>query len=75
MRTRGSIQVTGAARRGRSTQKAAICAAVVAGLWPMIANGRVRPIVGATYPMDRVADAHRLVADSGHTGKVVLTVP
>jgi NADPH:quinone reductase-like Zn-dependent oxidoreductase len=39
----------------------------------MIADGRVKPIVGATYPMDRVADAHRLVADSGHTGKVVLT--
>jgi NADPH:quinone reductase-like Zn-dependent oxidoreductase len=56
-------------------EKAAICAAVVEGLWPMIADGRVRPIVGATYPMDRVAEAHQLVADSGHTGKVLLTVP
>jgi putative PIG3 family NAD(P)H quinone oxidoreductase len=74
MRTRGSIHVTGLRSRPLE-QKAAICAAVVAGLWPMIADGRVKPIVGATYPMDRVADAHRLVADSGHTGKVVLTSP
>lgn len=74
MRTRGSIQVTGLRSRPLD-QKAEICAAVVAGLWPMIADGRVRPIVGATYPMDRIADAHRLVADSGHTGKVALTVP
>jgi NADPH:quinone reductase-like Zn-dependent oxidoreductase len=72
MRTRGSIHVTGLRSRPLE-QKAAICAAVVEGLWPMIADGRVRPIVGATYPMDRIAEAHRLVADSGHTGKVVLT--
>jgi putative PIG3 family NAD(P)H quinone oxidoreductase len=74
MRTRGSLHVTGLRSRPLE-QKAAICAAVVAGLWPMIADGRVRPIVGATYPMDRIAEAHRLVADSGHTGKVLLTVP
>jgi putative PIG3 family NAD(P)H quinone oxidoreductase len=55
-------------------EKAAICAAVVEGLWPLIAAGAVRPIVGASYPMSEVAEAHRLVADSGHVGKVLLTV-
>ncbi len=55
-------------------EKAAICAAVVAGLWPLIEAGQVRPVVGATYPMSQVAEAHRLVAEGGHTGKVVLTV-
>lgn len=74
MRKRGSVHATGLRARPLE-QKAAICSAVVAELWPMVSDGRVRPVVGATYPMDRIADAHRLVADSGHTGKVLLTVP
>jgi NADPH:quinone reductase-like Zn-dependent oxidoreductase len=56
-------------------EKAAICRSVVDGLWPLIAAGGVRPIVEASYPMDRAAEAHALVADSGHVGKVLLTVP
>jgi putative PIG3 family NAD(P)H quinone oxidoreductase len=74
LRKRASVHATSLRARPLE-EKAAICAAVVEGLWPMIADGRVRPIVGATYPMDRVAEAHQLVADSGHTGKVLLTVP
>jgi putative PIG3 family NAD(P)H quinone oxidoreductase len=71
---RASVHATSLRSRPLS-EKAAICAAVVSDLWPMIADGRVRPVVGGTYPMDRVAEAHQLVADSGHTGKVLLTVP
>jgi putative PIG3 family NAD(P)H quinone oxidoreductase len=74
LRKRASVHATSLRSRPLS-EKAEICAAVVAGLWPMIADGRVRPVVGATYPMDHVAEAHQLVADSGHTGKVLLTVP
>jgi NADPH:quinone reductase-like Zn-dependent oxidoreductase len=74
LRKRASVHATSLRSRPLS-EKAAICAAVVSDLWPMIADGRVRPVVGGTYPMDRVAEAHQLVADSGHTGKVLLTVP
>jgi putative PIG3 family NAD(P)H quinone oxidoreductase len=74
LRKRASVHAT-SLRARPLPEKAAICAAVIDGLWPMIADGRVRPIVGATYPMDQVAQAHQLVADSGHTGKVLLTVP
>jgi NADPH:quinone reductase-like Zn-dependent oxidoreductase len=35
----------------------------------------VHPVVHATYPMDRVADAHRAVAASEHVGKVLLSRP
>jgi putative PIG3 family NAD(P)H quinone oxidoreductase len=74
LRKRGSIHAT--SLRGRPlTEKAAICRAVVEGLWPLIADGRVRPIVEASYSMERVAEAHQLVAESGHVGKVLLTVP
>jgi putative PIG3 family NAD(P)H quinone oxidoreductase len=74
LRKRGTVH--SASLRGRPVeQKAAVCAAVVEGLWPLIAAGSVRPVVSATVPMDRAAEAHRLVADSGHVGKVLLTVP
>jgi putative PIG3 family NAD(P)H quinone oxidoreductase len=53
-------------------QKAEICTAVVAGLWPLIAGGLVRPVVGASYRMSEVAAAHELVEASGHVGKVLL---
>lgn len=62
--------------RGRPPeQKASICASVVADLWPLVASREVQPVIAATYPMDRAAEAHRLVEASEHIGKVVLTVP
>ena len=40
----------------------------------MIAEGTVRPIVGARFPLDRAADAMRLIEARGALGKVVLEV-
>jgi putative PIG3 family NAD(P)H quinone oxidoreductase len=71
---RASIHATSLRSRPLA-EKAAICRSVVDGLWPLIAAGQVVPIVGASYPMDRVAEAHTLVDQSGHIGKVLLTVP
>ena len=68
-----SVSATGL--RGRPLeQKAAICAAVVAGLWPAVADGRVRPVVDRVLPLADAAEAHRVVAESEHVGKVVLAV-
>jgi NADPH2:quinone reductase len=41
----------------------------VVGLWE---SGSVRPLVGATFPLDDVAEAHRLVEERRSVGKVVL---
>lgn len=35
-------------------------------------SGAVRPVVGATFPLERAADAHRLIEGRKHMGKVVL---
>ena len=35
-------------------------------------SGAVRPVVGATFPLERAADAHRLIDERKHVGKVVL---
>ncbi|MEU5018068.1 NAD(P)H-quinone oxidoreductase [Streptomyces angustmyceticus] len=67
--------ITGAGLRARPlNEKAAIVAAVREHVWPLIGNGQVRPIVDRTLPMSEAAEAHRVVDDSAHVGKVVLTV-
>ena len=54
--------------------KGAIISEVVENVWPMIAAGSVRPIVGAELPITEVAEAHRLLESSEVTGKVLLRV-
>ena len=50
-------------------------AAVREHVWPLIADGRVRPVVDRKIPMPDAADAHRVVEESGHIGKVLLVTP
>jgi putative PIG3 family NAD(P)H quinone oxidoreductase len=54
--------------------KSEIVQAVTASVWPMIAEGRVRPIIGARMPIQQAADAHQRLVEGEVTGKVVLTV-
>jgi NADPH:quinone reductase-like Zn-dependent oxidoreductase len=54
-------------------EKATIVAAVREHVWPLLDAGRVRPVVHARLPLARAAEAHRLLEDSSHIGKVVLT--
>ncbi|WP_332644267.1 NAD(P)H-quinone oxidoreductase [Aeromicrobium sp.] len=61
--------------RARPTaEKAAIVSAMVAQVWPLVADGTVRPIIHATYPLEDVRAAHQVLEDSSHTGKVLLTL-
>ena len=60
--------------RARPTEeKAAIVASVREHVWPLIASGAVRPVVDRLLPMDRAAEAHRVVEAGEHVGKVLLT--
>ena len=72
-------RVIGTALRGRPVTgpsgKSAIVEAVTTSVWPMFANGRVRPVIGARMPIQQAADAHRLLSSGQVTGKIVLTVP
>ncbi len=71
-------RVIGTALRGRPTSgphsKSGIVEAVVESVWPMFADGRVRPVIGERLPVAKAAEAHRLLTDGHVTGKVVLTV-
>ncbi|MCV7352836.1 NAD(P)H-quinone oxidoreductase [Mycobacterium parmense] len=72
-------RVIGTTLRGRPTSgpnsKTEIVQAVTASVWPMIADGKVRPIIGARMPIERAGDAHRELVSGNVTGKIVLTLP
>ncbi|GGZ67731.1 NAD(P)H-quinone oxidoreductase [Streptomyces subrutilus] len=66
--------ITATSLRARPLEeKAAIIAAVREHVWPLVSAGRVRPVVHATLPMSRAAEAHRLLESSSHVGKILLT--
>ena len=69
---RGAVIAT-SLRSRPEREKAAICAAVVEHVWPLVADGSVRPLVHATLPLDRAGEAHRMMEASDHIGKIVLT--
>jgi putative PIG3 family NAD(P)H quinone oxidoreductase len=67
--------LTGSTLRARSpAEKGRIAKAVHEGVWPAIADGRLKPLIHATFPMDRAADAHRALEAGDHIGKIVLTM-
>lgn len=70
---RGSVIAT--SLRGRDkADKERIVAEVRKHLWPLIESGQIKPVIDRTMPLYQVADAHRLLNDSTHIGKVLLTV-
>jgi putative PIG3 family NAD(P)H quinone oxidoreductase len=54
--------------------KGEIVAETVANVWPMIADGQVRPIIGAEFPIEQARAAHELLASGEVSGKVLLRV-
>ncbi len=70
---RGSVHAT-ALRSRSAAQKATIVQAVLAGVWPAVEAGEVRPVVDRVLPLADAGEAHRVVEASEHVGKVVLQV-
>lgn len=72
------LSVIATSLRGRPVDgangKGAIVDAVVDSVWPMIDDGRVRPIIGARFPITEAAEAHRVLASGETFGKVLLTL-
>lgn len=72
------LTVLGTALRGRPVDgphgKGVIVDAVVDSVWPMIAAGTVRPVIGARFPIEEAAEAHRALEAGEVSGKVLLTV-
>jgi len=66
---------TGSTLRARAVpDKAAIARAVETNALPLIAAGKVKPIIYRTFPIKDAAAAHALMESSAHIGKIVLTL-
>jgi putative PIG3 family NAD(P)H quinone oxidoreductase len=64
---------TGSTLRPRSNaDKAAMVAAIEAKVMPLLREGRVKPVMDSTFPLEKAADAHRRMETSEHIGKIVL---
>jgi NADPH:quinone reductase len=66
---------TGSTLRSRAdADKAAIARAIETQVWPLVATGKVRPVMDRTFPLADAAAAHARMESSQHIGKIVLTV-
>ncbi|BDZ59668.1 putative PIG3 family NAD(P)H quinone oxidoreductase [Barrientosiimonas humi] len=70
---RGAVIATSLRARPRA-EKASIVASVRENVWPLVESGQIRPIVQERMPLERAGDAHRVLGESQHVGKVLLTL-
>jgi NADPH:quinone reductase-like Zn-dependent oxidoreductase len=54
--------------------KAGLTADVEKHVWPLIDRGALRPLIYATFPLDRAAEAQQLMESNAHCGKILLLV-
>jgi len=72
---RRRLTITGSTLRPRSPEeKGAIARQLSEKVWPLLEAGIVKPVIHAEFPMERAADAHRMMEESLHVGKIVLRV-
>ena len=70
LRKRAAVHAT--SLRARPAEERQASSRRCASTWPMIASGRVRPIVNSTHRLADAAAAHRELEASGHVGKILL---
>ena len=51
-----------------------IASAIERSVWPLIAEGKLKPVIDSTFSLDRAAEAHRRIDDPDHIGKIVLEI-
>ncbi|HUO93421.1 MAG TPA: NAD(P)H-quinone oxidoreductase [Rhizomicrobium sp.] len=60
--------------RGRTNaEKGAIRDALAREVWPLIAAGKIKPVIDRTFPLAEAQAAHARMAGSEHIGKILLT--
>ncbi|WP_207922122.1 NAD(P)H-quinone oxidoreductase [Saccharopolyspora terrae] len=69
-------KLTGSTMRSRSAQeKASVADDLRDKVWPALSAGRCLPKIHEVFPLERAADAHRLMESGSHVGKIVLRPP
>jgi NADPH2:quinone reductase len=69
------LTITGSTLRAREVSfKAAIAEQLKNQVWPLLANGTVKPVIDSTFPVAEAAQAQQLMESSQHLGKIILTL-
>jgi NADPH2:quinone reductase len=72
---RRRLVITGSTLRPRPVAfKRHIAQQLRAQIWPLLASGRIKPVIYKTFPLEQAADAHTLMESSAHVGKIMLQV-
>ena len=71
---RRRLTITGSTLRPRSLEfKTAIARSLREKVWPLIANGAIKPVIHSTFTAADASQAHALMESNQHIGKIVLT--
>jgi len=69
------LTLTGSTLRAQTQEaKARIAKGVEERIWPLIAQGKLKPVIDSTFALKDAAEAHRRIDDPGHIGKIMLVV-
>ena len=69
------LTLTGSTLRARDVGfKTSLRDQLTRTVWPLLADGRLKPVIDSTFPLAEAADAHRRLEAGDHVGKIVLTV-
>ena len=69
------LTISGSTLRPQSdAAKGAIANSLRDHVWPLLASGKVKPIIHETFPLEKAADAHALMESSKHMGKIMMSV-
>jgi NADPH2:quinone reductase len=72
---RKRLTVVGSVLRARPvSEKGTVAESLRREIWPLIAAGKIKPVIDSTFPLADAAKAHARMETSAHVGKIVLTV-
>jgi len=54
--------------------KTQIALEVEKNIWPLFNSEKIKPVIYKTFPLEKAAEAHKLMESSEHIGKILLTV-
>ncbi len=67
------LTLTGSTLRAQSAEaKARMAKAIEERVWPLIATGKLKPVIDSTFKLEDAAGAHRRIDAPEHVGKIVL---
>lgn len=69
------LTLTGSTLRARpAEEKARIAGQVRDHVWPLIAAGKLKPVIDSVFPLEEAVKAHERIDSADHAGKILLTV-